>query len=323
MNKKLIIGLALLLLVLAIGLMVRDMFMRNQLSESNPYEYSLDHLQQYDSVPRCYTQMATFTPNMESIRAICVDTEDHLLIAGGNQVLKVDDESHPLLSFSINGEAHCITVGNDQTIYVGTNDQVSAYQPTGKLKAIWPKIQGQPYLTSLAVTDSFVYVADAGNKLVHQYNHQGKLLLEIGRKDTLRGIRGFFIPSPYFDLAIGREGELWVVNPGYHSLESYNSKGDLISSWTRTSMQIDGFSGCCNPSNIAILSDGSFVTSEKAMIRVKIHRPDGDFKCLVAGPELFDEGTHGIDLAVDSKDRIYVMDPIRKVILIFASKVKE
>ena len=199
-------------------------------------------------------------------------------------------------------------------------DHVETFQASGKLKTSWSKIAGQPYLTSLAVNDSFIYVADAGNKLVHQFNLDGELIREIGKKDTIRGIRGFFIPSPYFDLVFGREGELWVVNPGYHSLESYNSKGDLISSWTRTSMQVDGFSGCCNPSNMAILSDGSFVTSEKAMIRVKIHQPNGDFKCLVAGPDQFDEGTHGIDLAVDSNDRIYVMDPVRKVILIYKSK---
>ncbi|MBT3799563.1 MAG: hypothetical protein HOG05_00275, partial [Bacteroidetes bacterium] len=43
--------------------------------------------------------------------------------------------------------------------------------------------------------------------------------------------------------------------------------------------------------------------------RVKIHLPSGDFKCLVAGPESFEEGTKGIDLAVDSKDRIIVLDP--------------
>ncbi|MBC8343367.1 MAG: hypothetical protein H8E61_05260, partial [Bacteroidetes bacterium] len=94
-----------------------------------------------------------------------------------------------------------------------------------------------------------------------------------------------------------------------HAFEAYDFTGSLISSWERTSMSIEGFSGCCNPTHMAILSNGSFVTSEKGLERVKIHLPSGDYDCLVAGPESFDEGTKGIDLAVDSKDRIILLDP--------------
>lgn len=119
---------------------------------------------------------------------------------------------------------------------------------------------------------------------------------------------------------IGRQGELWAVNTGRHALEAYNSKGEQISTWERTSMSIEGFSGCCNPSSIAMLSDGSFVTAEKGLERVKIHLPSGDFKSVVAAPELFEEGTVGIDLAVDSNDRILVLDPAKKMVRIFESK---
>jgi len=85
-------------------------------------------------------------------------------------------------------------------------------------------------------------------------------------------------------------------------------------------MQLDGFGGCCNPSHVAMLSDGSFVTSEKGLERVKIHLPSGDFKSVVAAPSQFDEGTKGLDLAVDSKDRILVLDPSRKMVRIFELK---
>ena len=74
-------------------------------------------------------------------------------------------------------------------------------------------------------------------------------------------------------------------------------------------MQWDGFSGCCNPSHIALLSDGSFVTSEKGLVRIKIHAPNGDFLCAVATPHDFEEDIAGIDLAVDSKDNIYAIIP--------------
>jgi hypothetical protein len=110
------------------------------------------------------------------------------------------------------------------------------------------------------------------------------------------------------------------VNPGRHAFEAYNFKGEQISNWNRTSMSIEGFSGCCNPSNIAMLSDGSFVTAEKGLERVKIHLPSGDFKSVVAAPELFEAGTIGIDLAVDSNDRILVLDPTKRLIRIFEKK---
>jgi hypothetical protein len=69
------------------------------------------------------------------------------------------------------------------------------------------------------------------------------------------------------------------------------------------------------------LPDGSFVTSEKGIARVKIIKPTGEFLCVVAGPEQFDEGTVGLDLAVDSQERILVLDPHRKMVRIFTKKV--
>jgi hypothetical protein len=82
-------------------------------------------------------------------------------------------------------------------------------------------------------------------------------------------------------------------------------------------MSIEGFCGCCNPTHIAILRDGSFVTSEKGIARVKIYNRLGNLISLVAGPDQFIEGTEGLDLATDSEQRIYVLDPKQKAIRIF------
>jgi len=172
-------------------------------------------------------------------------------------------------------------------------------------------------VTSIAVSETSVFIADAGNKIVYHYDLKGNMINEIGRKDSLQGVKGFLIPSPYFDIAIGREDELWVVNPGRHQLEAYSIDGRFLSSWKKTSMGLDGFSGCCNPSHIAILPNGSFVTSEKGIIRVKIHKPSGAFESVVAAPKVFDKGTKGLDLAIDSQNRIIVIDPKKGLIRIF------
>jgi hypothetical protein len=123
-------------------------------------------------------------------------------------------------------------------------------------------------------------------------------------------------------VAIDPDGFLWVANTGRHSLENYTEEGDLRSSWGEFSMEIEGFCGCCNPSHFVILDDGSFVTSEKGIARVKVYNRLGNVVSVVAGPDQFAEGTVGLDLAKDSSQRIYVLDPQKKAVRIFAKKKK-
>jgi len=204
--------------------------------------------------------------------------------------------------------------------FLGAEDHIEVWNSNGIQKNIWETLNPNVLITSIANIDSSVFVADAGNKIVYHYDLEGNLLNEIGRKDSIAGIDGFIIPSPYFDIAIGRDGELWVVNSGMHQLESYDKEGNQISSWKKTSMRLDGFSGCCNPSHIAILPNGSFVTSEKGIERVKIHEPSGKFKSVVAAPQQFEKGTRGLDLAIDSENRIIILDPKKGRVRIFDKK---
>lgn len=82
-------------------------------------------------------------------------------------------------------------------------------------------------------------------------------------------------------------------------------------------MGIEGFCGCCNPTHIAIQEDGSFVTSEKGLARIKIYNRLGELASVVAGPDQFLEGTEGMDLSVNSKGQIFVLDPKQKTVRIF------
>jgi hypothetical protein len=62
------------------------------------------------------------------------------------------------------------------------------------------------------------------------------------------------------------------------------------------------------------------VTSEKAIERIKIYNADGSFRSVVAVPDQFDEGTKGLDLAIDKDNRILVLDPVKNLIRIFEPK---
>ena len=91
-------------------------------------------------------------------------------------------------------------------------------------------------------------------------------------------------------------------------------------------MDIEGFSGCSNPANFAIIEDGGFVTGEKGLPRVKIYDADGVFVSVVAPPELFgwrNDGFFGsrigeLDVSVDPQGRVLVLDPVERIVRIFA-----
>jgi hypothetical protein len=122
-------------------------------------------------------------------------------------------------------------------------------------------------------------------------------------------------------VAIDPDGFLWVANTGRHSLENYTEDGDFRTSWGEFGMEMERFCGCCNPSHFTILEEGSFVTSEKGIARVKVSNRLGELVSVVAGPDQFIEGTVGLDLAINSSQKIFVLDPFQKLVRIFEKKL--
>ncbi len=319
MKQKLIIGLSLILLLVVVFLMWKDFFTDDK-NEKNVYEYELEQFKNIDTNLVCYSEIIQIAIEIEKVKGIAVDNKDRIYVTGTDKVLIFDKTGELVQDFSIGMESNCIAINENGDIYLGISDHIEIYDFSGNLIQRWESPNLKTMITSIAIGESSVFVADAGNKCVHHYNTKGEYLNQIGQKNKEKGMKGFFIPSPYFDLLIGRENELWVVDPGRHKLINFSAEGEVISSWSKTSMQLDGFSGCCNPSHIAMLANGSFVTSEKGIERVKIHKPSGDFDCVVAGPELFETETRGLDLAVDSEDRILVLDPMKKLVRVFEVK---
>lgn len=316
-RQRLIIALALILLLAIVFLMVKDFFYESEKPAMNPYSLKLDKFKNVEDSQICYKEVLTFKPEAKTLKGIAIDQNDQIVVSGDDFIQIIDKSGKLISKFETGKEVGAVTIGPDNHIYLSAKDYIEIWNSEGELQSQWNVLNEKCLITSIAVSESAVFVADAGNKIVYHYDLFGNLINEIGRKNNEKGIPGFFIPSPYFDLLIGRDDELWVVNPGRHAFEAYKPNGDLISTWSKTSMQLDGFSGCCNPSHIAMLSDGSFVTSEKGLVRIKIHSPSGEFKCVVAQPDLFDNDTRGLDLAVDSQDRILILDPKRRLIRIF------
>jgi hypothetical protein len=87
--------------------------------------------------------------------------------------------------------------------------------------------------------------------------------------------------------------------------------------WKKTTMDIDGFIGCCNPAQISVLADGSFITSEKGMVRIKIYDESGKLLSVVAPPSKFNNPGRAPEVDVDSEGLIYALDFDRMMIRIF------
>jgi len=142
------------------------------------------------------------------------------------------------------------------------------------------------------------------------------------------------VPSPYFDLAVAPDGQLRIVNPGLLRVETYTLDGRYVSSWGEPGMRIDRFCGCCNPVFFTLTAQGDVVTSEKGLARIKIHRADGSFLGVVAGPEtLVDDKAlakracrdcrigAGFDVALEENGDVAALDPFRKTVRRFRPKL--
>ena len=321
-NKdRLITGGIITLAILGIGYFGFNALSGDSGSEkSNPFEYNIEYFKQNDADLNHYAEIRQLPIDLQKLNGIAIGPEDDLYVSGDQLYLIFDQNGNISNTINCGQPAISMSVDQNKDVYLGMTDHVQIYNRKGVQKTRWQSPGNKSLITSLKVTSQYVYVADAGNFIVWQYDKQGELTRRIGEKDKSKDIPGFIIPSPYFDLAVDPDGFLWVANPGRQSLENYTPEGDLRTSWGTPDMNIEGFCGCCNPSHISILDNGAFVTSEKGIARVKVYNRLGELVSVVAGPDQFTEGTVGLDLAVDSKNRIYVLDPTRKMVRIYEKK---
>ena len=305
----------------------------NRLSEE--FNYNIEDLGKVDPDLILYSEiLPPIDTGLNETSAIAIDDTGNIYITGDNSISIFNQNKGRIKQIGLTEKPYCLTLSGNR-IYIGLIDHIEIYSTDGDNIETWPCLGEQAVLTSIAVDKHDVFVADAGNRIVVRYDKNGNIINRIGKKDPDRNIPGFVIPSPYFDLAVAKDGLLRVVNPGKHRIEAYTPDGDLEFSWGFPSSNIEGFCGCCNPINFAILPDESFVTCEKGLIRVKVYDSEGAFTGVVAGSEQLAEGqavspcyipskcrSGGFDVTADSKGKVYVLDTIKNIVRIFEKNEK-
>jgi len=301
---------------------------------SSEYAYDLSELAKVDPNLILYTQSGpAANTGFRQSRAIALDAGGRIYVAGDKAIRIFSSTGVFDRTFELSGEPRCLATATDGGLYVGLADHVEVLNADGKSVASWDSLGEEAVLTSIARHNDSVFVADAGHRVVLHYDTAGALVGHIGEKNPDKDIPGFVIPSPHFDLAVSRDGLLRVANPGRNRIEAYTPDGNLEFWWGQRSVKIEGFCGCCNPVNFAILPDGGFVTSEKGLVRVKVYNSDGGFVGVVAGPAQLTDGSlmkicetpeecqgPGFDVAAGADGRVYVLDTTKNEIKIFSRK---
>lgn len=303
--------------------------------EANPFAYDVERFTKTDPKLVQYEEAGRFACPHAEPRRICFDGEDRLHVAGGVYVSVLNAQGEPVREIELGDKARCVACAGDGTIYAGVREHVEVFDSGGRRLATWETPGKKTWFTGMAVSEQALFVADAGNRVVLRYERSGKLAGRIGEKNKDRNVPGLIVPSPYLDVALGKDGLLRVNNPGRHRVELYTPEGDLELTWGKPGAGIQSFCGCCNPVAVAMLPDGRCITCEKGLPRVKVHTAEGAFEGVVCGPESFpknaqagaardsSDGTMGgLDAAVDSKGRIYVLDIVTAEVRVMSRKAQ-
>jgi hypothetical protein len=288
---------------------------------ANPFAYDIERLARIDPSLIKYEQVGSFAGVSAEPRRIAVGPADSLYIATRDGIDTFERGGTKLGQIPLTSPARCVAIAEDGMVYAGLRTHIEVFTAKGQPRGTWDPPTRKTWFTGLCVGPNDLFAADSANRVIFRYDRSGKIVGRIGEKNKERNIPGLIVPSPYLDAKLGRDNLLRVNNPGRHCVEVFTVDGDLEMSWGKPSGTIEGFCGCCNPVGIAMLSDGGCLTCEKGIPRVKVYAADHSLDGVVAGPELFgqnslsgqlsdtSDGTlGGLDAAVDSQGRIYVLD---------------
>ena len=317
MKKRSLTIVVLVIVVIILGVIIVD-FLGNRPDRrgENPYALEVDQFKEVNDELISHKETRNFSLGLMVSTDMSLH-ENKLYISGNSSLVVIPLDGTQASMHEILPGATCLEV-DKQHIFIGFGTNVAKYNHDGELVQEWADLGERTVLTNLAIKGDKIYAADAGNRRIVIFNREGEKTGQFEGKTESEAGHGFIVPSANFDLVVNSFGELWVVNPGKHALEDYSDDGRMRGFWESRSFDIDGFLGCCNPARITTLEDGSFVTSEKGMVRIKIYDQSGKLLSVVASPDLFngDDGK-APEVCADENNVIYALDFERDMVRVF------
>lgn len=249
------------------------------------------------------------------LRGIHLDREGRLRAVGDNAVKSFDPDGRFLRQWPTQSPGICLTTLEDGRTVVGGEGRVDTYAADGRHVDKWQDLERLGRVTALAFWEGHMLLADASRRCIRVYDRDRRFVRDIG---TDNNTRGFLTPNAHLEFAVDSEGVIHACNPGKYRIERYTLAGTRLGHFGRFGQRDPAhFPGCCNPTNMTLLSDGRVVVTEKAPPRMKVFDAAGNMLALV-GPETFDANCKNMDVAADAEGRIYVVDTVKQCVQVFA-----
>lgn len=281
--------------------------------QEESFRYDASATRRVDPTLIRFRQAGQIDTGLANPVAIAVTSKGQVFVAGDRQVRALTLEGAVARKIDLSDNPTCLAARDDGSLAVGFIDRVELYDAAGNRQASWAAAPKGSYLTSVCLSGTDVWVADAGRRVVMRCDASGRVLLELGKGDLN-------VPSPHLDVGVAPDGVVWLANPGKQRLEAYTPGGGPVRQFGRPGTAPGFFPGCCNPTDFVILPDGNIAASEKGAARVTLYRPDGTLDCVVADVTMLGDTAGAMDLAADGRGRIYVLDTPGRTVRIFARR---
>jgi hypothetical protein len=249
-----------------------------------------------------------------ALRGIALDSGGALYAAGDSEIKLFDPAGRIRRRWSTARPALSVALAPDGNVWVGEPRQIEIFDGAGKLLETRRNEELLGLVTAIGFSAGSVFAADAAARAIRHFDASGKFRNDIGRDNPTNG---FLIPNGVVDFGVDKDGTILAANPGKHRVERYSASGQLLGRIGRfTGPDPAGFSGCCNPTNVAVAGGRGVFVTEKAGPRAKLY--DLSFKLLavIHGDE-FDPMCKNMDIAVDARGAVYVADTVRLGVLVF------
>jgi hypothetical protein len=274
------------------------------------------------ALPHRYARVAVVAgPGLpgEFRRSLCglaLGPRDAVHALGDEEVRVFEAAGRLARSWGAPEKATCLGVAADGRVAVGSPGRIDLYAATGAhdggFAAGTPEKPAD--VTAVRLFRDAVLVADAAARVIRRYDLRG---VEQGLIGARNKTGGFMLPNRSLDFDVDAAGVVHATDSGRHQVTSWTFDGTMVASFGRFGMaKPEDFVGCCNPVNVAVAPDGSLVTAEKMVARVKVFGRDRTLLAVI-GPGPFDPMCRHIPVVVDSSGRIVTADPERRTIEVF------
>jgi len=256
----------------------------------------------------------------EALRGVAAGGRDFVYAAGDREIKVFDDAGRLRRRWSTAKPGLAVAVSADGRVFVGQAGQVEIFDGAGRLSDTWRDPERLGLVTAIGFFKGNVFLADARDRSIRRYDAGGKHLNDIGKDNRMKG---FLIPNGVLDFGVDAKGILHAANPGKHRVERYTPEGELLGHFGRfDGRDPAGFSGCCNPTNVAVTDGARVWVTEKAGPRAKVYDSGGKLMAVIAAG-VFDPNCKNMSIAAGSRGRVYVADTVKLQIFVFEPRAGE